>query len=196
MLELIKNSIIDKKISKELLKENARKYYKFENPDKVVGIVYKKQPERLRKEYGNSKKDKIIYQFETMSPYEFICNKHGGDKPTKHEINILEYLLDDMNLNPGVVNVIIDYVLKISNNKLNKNFVDAVATQFSRSKIETVEDAMALANQEYKNRNKTKTTKKVKVLESVPEWAKQENDMKQGSAEDIKKMEEMLSKFE
>ena len=55
---------------------------------------------------------------------------------------------------------------------------------------------MALANQEYKNRNKTKTTKKVKVLESVPEWAKQENDMKQGSAEDIKKMEEMLSKFE
>ena len=196
MLELIKNSIIDKKISKELLKENARKYYKFENPDKVVGIVYKKQPERLRKEYGNSKKDKIIYQFETMSPYEFICNKHGGDKPTKHEINILEYLLDDMNLNPGVVNVIIDYVLKISNNKLNKNFVDAVATQFSRSKIETVEDAMDLANQEYKNRNKTKTTKKVKVLESVPEWAKQENDMKQGSAEDIKKMEEMLSKFE
>lgn len=195
MLELIKNSIINKKIDREELKKNARKYYKFEKPDKVLGIVYKKQPEYLRKEYGTSKKDKIIYQFETMSPYEYICNKHSGSKPTRQEIDILEYLLDDMDLKPGVVNVIIDYVLKISDNKLNKNFVEAVAAQFSRSKIETVEDAMDLANREYKKK-KTNLKTKGKVIEKVPNWVEKNIEEKQVSEEEYKKMEELLSKFE
>lgn len=195
MLELIKNSIINKKIDKEVFRENARKYYKFEKPDKVLGIVYKKQPEILRKDYGTSKKDKMIYQFETMSPYEYICNKHGGNKPTKQEVSILQYLLDDMNLNPGVVNVIIDYVLRESNNKLSKNFVESVAAQFSRSKIETVEDAMALANQEHKQKKNT-SLKKSKKLEIVPEWVGKDIKEKDLSDDEYKRMEEMLSKFE
>lgn len=195
MLELIKNSIVNKKIDREELKKNARKYYKFEKPDKVLGIVYRKQPEYLRKEYGTSKKDKIIYQFETMSPYEYICNKHGGSKPTKQEIDILEYLLDDMNLKPGVVNVIIDYILKISDNKLNKNFVEVVAAQFSRSKIETVEDAMDLANREYKNK-KTTVKAKNKTIEKAPNWFEKNIEEKHVSEEEYKKMEELLSKFE
>ena len=48
-------------------------------------------------------------------------NKNNGAKPSKKDIELLEILLIDMNLKPGVVNVLIDYVLKI--NKI-KELVD------------------------------------------------------------------------
>ena len=72
----------------------------------------------LRKEnLDTSNRDRMIYQFETTSPYDFLMSKHGGNRPTRNECSILEYLLIDMNLKPGVVNVLIDYVLKINNNE-------------------------------------------------------------------------------
>ena len=60
----------------------------------------------------------------------------------------------DMNLKPGVVNVLIDYVLKINNNKLTRNFIEIIASQWAKSKVETVESAMKIAEKEYKNRKK------------------------------------------
>ena len=44
----------------------------------------------------------------------------------------------DLNMNPGVVNVLIDYVLRINDNKLVKSFVDSIASQWIRNKVETV----------------------------------------------------------
>ena len=118
MSELIRNSLSDKKtIDKNLLRENCRKYYQFENSGKLPSIIYRNQPEYLRKPVGDtSNRAKMIYQFETTSPYDFLVSKHSGNTPTKNEYKILEYLLIDMNLKPGVVNVLIDYVLKINNN--------------------------------------------------------------------------------
>lgn len=55
---------------------------------------------------------------------------------------ILEYLLVDLKLTPGVVNVLIDYVLKVNHNKLTRAFIETIAGQWCREHIETVEDAM------------------------------------------------------
>ena len=155
--------------NKALLKENARRFYQFEHSGKLPSLVYRNQPEYLRKPVGdNSKKAKIIYQFETTSPYDFLCSKSNGSKPTKAELSILEYLLMDMNLKPGVVNVLIDYVLKINNNKLTRNFIEIIASQWAKSKVETVESAMKIAEKEYKNRKKY--TPKNKREEIKPDW--------------------------
>jgi len=77
----------------------------------------------------------------------------------------------DLNMNPGVVNVLVDYVLRINDNKLVKSFVDSIASQWVRSKVETVEQAMKLAEKEYKSRKATssKVNKVMDVLEQ-PEW--------------------------
>jgi replication initiation and membrane attachment protein DnaB len=64
----------------------------------------------------------------------------------------LAMLALDFDLKPGVINVLLDYVLKINNNKLTKAFIETIATQWKRSKIETVEDAMDIAEKEYKSR--------------------------------------------
>ena len=43
---------------------------------KLPSIIYKNQPEYLRKEnLDTSNRDRMIYQFETTSPYDFINSK-------------------------------------------------------------------------------------------------------------------------
>ena len=168
---IIVNSLNEKhNIDKDLLRNNSRKYYSFENAGKLPRLIYRNQPEYLRKPVGDtSKRAKAIYYFETTSPYEFLYERNNNTEPSARELKIIESLMIDLNMNPGVVNVLIDYVLRINNNKLVKSFIDSVASQWVRSKVETVEQAMKLAEKEYKNRNVVKN-KKVSDVETVPEW--------------------------
>ena len=197
MSELIRNSInIKKNIDKTLLRDNARRYYQFENSGRLPSLIYRNQPEYLRKPLGdNSKKAKIIYQFETTSPYDFLCSKYNGTKPSNSEIRLLEYLLLDMDLKPGVVNVLIDYILKINNNKLTKNFVETIAAQWAKSKIETVEAAMHLAEKEYKSRKNYNFKQNTKKVEVTPSWFDKNIKENKATDEEIEEIEKMLSEF-
>ena len=194
-IEVIKGSINDKhNIDKEKLKINYRNLYQFENDGKLPSIIFKCQPDYLKKEIkDSSKKSKVIYQFENLSPYRFICMKSKTEKPTKAEINILEMLLVDIGLKPGVVNVLIDYVLKINDNKLTKNFVEAIASQWKRSNIETVEQAMEISKQEFKKKDAYKKEVVGKKEENKPEWFDKKIEIKE-DLERQKKIEEMLNR--
>jgi len=182
--EILKNSIEDRKVNIELLKEGCRKFYSFENKGNIPKMVYQSQPLYLRQEnVENTRKSILINQFETTSPSEFLELKQGS-KPTKKDLEIIEYLMIEHNLNPGVVNVLIDYVLKINNNKLVKSFIEQIAVQWKRSKIKTVTDAIEFAQQEYdlKNNKQTKPIKK----ETLPSWIDKKVD------EDLLTDEELL----
>jgi len=96
---------------------------------------------------------KMIYTYETTSPYDFLTGRNKGIKPSKNDLNLLEILLIDYELTPGVVNVLIDYVLKINNNKLTKNFILTIASQWKRSNIKTVSAAMDICKKENKTKN-------------------------------------------
>ncbi len=197
MSELIRNSLSEKRIiDKSLLKMNSRKVYQFEHYGKLPSLLYRSQPEYLRKPSGEtSKKAKIIYQFETTTPYDFLLSKYNGARPTKQDTATLEYLLLDMNLNPGVVNVLVDYVLKINNNKLTRSFVESIAGQWAKSKIETVESAMSFAEKEYKNMKKYKQTKVTKNIEEKPVWFKENISESKASDSEIAEMKKMLSEL-
>ena len=97
----------------------------------------------------------------------------------------------DYGLNPGVVNVLIDYVLKINNNKLTKNFVLAIASQWKRNNIKTVEEAIKLCKKE----NKAKKVQKTKILkkEEKPEWFNRNIEEDKASIDDIAKLEASLN---
>ena len=195
MIELIRNSISEKHtIDKKLLQLNANKYYRFDNMGKLPSIIYKNQPEYLRKEnLDTSNRDRMIYQFETTSPYDFLNSKYKTGTPTKSDLSTVAYLLIDLNLKPGVVNVLIDYVLKINNNKLTKNFVDAIAAQWSKSGVETVEQAMEIAEAEYKKKKKvTSKTEKKKTV--VPEWVDKAIEEDIATEEEIKKLESRMKR--
>ena len=190
--EIIKNSLVDRKIDINLLKENCRSFYKFEHKGKIPKIVYQNQPQYLRQgQVNNTKKSKLINQFETTSPYEFLSLKQDS-KPTEKDMEIFEYLMIEQKLNPGVVNVLLDYVLKINNNKLVRKFVEQIAVQWKRSKIETVSDAIDFARSEYdKKNNKPKTNKKI---EAIPSWFNQDIESDMLSDEELEAFEKELER--
>lgn len=193
--ELLSDSIsIKKTIDKDKLRENCLKYYSFENYGSNPTIIYRTQPESLRSSTkSTSNKSKIIYTFETTSPHDFLVSKTGVTSLSKSDAKLLEHLMLDLDLKAGVVNVLVDYVLRINNNKLTPNFVEAIALQWKRSNIETVEDAMNMAKKEYKKRTEKKTQTPSKVM---PKWINKTFEVDVADPEEEKKMKELLSEFE
>lgn len=194
MKSIIMDSIgTDHKIDIDKLKQRARSYYKFENGGKTTELVYKNQPEYLRtKLTSTSKKARQIYVFETMSPYDFLASKNKCE-PSKQELEILDYLLVEANLQPGVVNVLIDYVLNISDNKLVPKFIENKAVEWKRNNIETVEDAMSQARKE-KNSKKSPTKKVSSVAKT--EWFDKNIESEKASIEEQQAFREMLKNME
>jgi replication initiation and membrane attachment protein len=191
MVDIIRNSINEKKIiDRELLKNNAINYYQFENSGKLPSIVFRTQPQYLREPAGStSKQSKIINTFETVSPYDLLKSKYKGSPLTKRDKEILSILAIDFDLKPGVINVLLDYVLKINNNKLTKNFVTAIASQWKRSKIETVSEAMDIARKEH---SKLKKNSKTKIVKTEPEWFNKEIIENKATDEEIAALEKEL----
>lgn len=190
--ELIRNSANEKKIiDKDLLRNNCHNYYTFEHQNTTPSLVYKKEPEYLRKKVSdNSKRSKLIYTFETTSPYDFLTGKNKGIRPSNSDLILIENLMVDYDLTPGVVNVLIDYVLRINDNKLTKNFVLTIANQWKRSNIKTVEEAMNICKKE----NKAKKKEKVRVVkkEEKPDWFDKNIEESTASVDDIAALEASL----
>lgn len=190
MKNIIENSIDEShKIDISKLKTNARKLYQFETNNSKVRLIYKNQPDYLKTKLSEtSSKNKMIYRFETESPYNFLASKDGCEL-SKEETDILKMLLVDIGLTPGVTNVLLDYVLKTSENKLVKSFIENKALEWKRCKINTVPDAMEKAKQE----KKKKVTKK-EIKE--PSWINQELDSDEMTAEEEQAFRERLKNLE
>ncbi len=171
MADIIRTTLNEKgNIDREELRKNTRKYYQFNNDNRLPSLLFKSQPEYLKEASGdNSRKGRIIKVFESHSPYEFLKAKYKGVKPTERDMKILEMLLIDLKLNPAVVNVLIDYTLKTNNNKLVKGYIETIAGQWKRSGIETASEAMNIAEKEHKKKYKKENiiTKKKEV---IPSW--------------------------
>ncbi|MDD3048639.1 MAG: DnaD domain protein [Bacilli bacterium] len=201
MANIIKGCINEKgHIDKLKLRTSCRNYYQFENDNKLPGLIYRNQPELLRaKNNDESKRSKVIYTFETLSPYDFLRAKYNGGTPTSRDTKLVESLLVDQALNPGVVNVLIDYITKINNNKLSKNFVETIAGQWKRINIKTVEEAMLQAEKEHKKYQKNIATPtsnyKKGTTEKVPDWFNKEIESKQLSTEKETKLKNILEKY-
>ena len=199
MCEIIRLSINEKgAIDKDTLRLQTRKYYQYNNHGKLPTLIYRAQPEYLKSPSGDtSKKGRIIEVFENTTPYDFLCAKYKTGTPTARDLKLLEYLLEDVGLKPAVVNVLIDYVLKKNNNKLNNAFVETIAGQWKRLGIETAKDAMEVAEKEHKKYiNKFNKVSVKKVSEEPPVWFDEKISKESMTEEEEKELESMLKKYE
>ena len=200
-VEEVKNIILSSlndrlMIDKTMLRKNARNYYLYQNNGKLPSVVYKNQPEYLRSPIGkDSNRAKMIYTFETTSPYNFLKSKNNGAKPTERDMKLIESLSIDLGLQPAVINVLIDYVLRVNNNKLTKNFVETIAGQWKRLNIETAEEAMNQAVKESKKKNKTVKTTYNKKEKELPEWFDQKIEKQEITIEEENEMKDLLKDF-
>ena len=199
------NSCINEKglIDKQLLRKSCRDYYQFENNGNLPTLIYNKQPEYLKKPEGeNTKWAKMVYTFENLTPYQFLKAKYKGAEPTDRDKKLIENLMIDQKLNPGVINVLIAYVLKVNNEQLNKNYIETIAGQWKRLNIETVEEAMKISEKHHKkikkmieDNKKTTTKKKPDKETSLPIWFNDNNDIEEITEEEQNELDEILKEL-
>lgn len=203
LISLVRDNINEKGlIDKTELRKSCRNYYQFENSGRLPTVVYKTQPEYLRNPKGDtSKRARLIYSFETTSPYDLLASKCKSGEPSSKDMRLIESLMVDFRLNPGVVNVLIAYVLHINNKKLTKNYVETIASQWQRLHIETVEEALSLTEKEYKKYKKN-TEEKVRVTpvnkgvkEAIPVWFDKEIESVSASSEEEDEMNKLLKEM-
>ena len=201
MQGLVRNSLNEKGlIDKALLRKSCRDYYQFDNMGNLPTLIYNKQPEYLKKPEGdNSKWAKMVYTFENITPYQLLKAKYKGAEPTDRDKRLIESLLIDQKLNPGVVNVLISYVLKINNEQLKKSYVETIAGQWKRLNIETVEEAMKITEKEHKKIKKMVSPKEKshpkKVIDKdVPVWFNKEQNILETTEEEVEELDKILAR--
>ena len=194
MADIARSSLNEKgNIVKDELRMRARKYYQLNNNNRLPSLLFKSQPEYLKSASGdNTNRGRMIQVFENNSPIEFLKAKYKGGSPTSNDIKILENLLEDQKLNPAVINVLIDYVLKTNNNKLNKSYIETIAGHWKRSGIETASEAMAIAEKEHK---KTSNNVPVKKKTSIPTPVWFDDKIESTSVEDDNEFNKFLEEF-
>ena len=204
MQAMVRNSLNEKgMIDKNELRKNCRNFYQFEQGGKLPTLVYTKQPDYLKTPRGdNSNWAKQVYTFENVTPYDYLKSKYKTGEPTLRELQIIEDLMTKQKMKPGVINVLIAYVLKVNNQKLTRGYVETVASQWNRMNIETVEDAMRIAEKEHKKikkmtgnkKNDNAKSKKTKE-EALPAWFDKKYDEKELSKEEQEELDSLLKEF-
>ena len=196
MIELIRSVLNEYgNIDKNGLRVAARKDYQFKKGG-LPTLVYRTQPEYLKNPLGdNSKRGRLIAVFENTSPYDFLKRKNGGINPTARDLKIIEHLCLDLELNAAVVNVLIDYVLRINNNKFTSSYVETIASQWQRAGLKTASDAMAFAEKEYHKNNRKSSSNNKKVITQVPVWVDKKIEEGTMSEEEEKELNDLLKEF-
>ena len=195
MIEFIRKSINEfGMIDKTVLRNTVRKYYQLSS-NSLPTIVYRTQPEYLKKASGDtSPRAQIIAVFESVSPYDFLKSKNKGASPTSKDLKLVESLLVDLELTPAVVNVLIDYCLRKNNNKLTTGYVEAVAAQWKRADLKTADEAMKFSAKEHKKSLK-KMNEKEKEKVNAPSWFNENIEKSEISAEEEQELQDLLKEF-
>lgn len=107
-------------------------------PEKFTEVFHKQSPLLQSEKQGESSLQKHIYYLENISPYDLLKDKTGGKEPLKRDLQVVESVLTTLQLEPGVVNVLIETTLQKCNQSLPKNFIEALGSQWKRKKIKTV----------------------------------------------------------
>lgn len=190
MSNLIRTSVgIDGLIDSELLKEKARNFHKFANPNRGIGISYKKT-----NELAKTNKEKAILTFKSFSPFEYLTNRTKTNL-TKGEKETLETLLIDYQMEPEVINTLISYVLKVNKFKFTKSYVLTIANQWNRAGLKTAEDALEFAEKDYVKKDVKKVyTKKFISKEVGPSWYDDELSKEELSNNESSELKELLKR--
>ncbi|MBA4537087.1 DnaD domain protein [Bacillus aquiflavi] len=189
---------IDNEIDIEELRKSARDWYQFEYQDNLPSLVDRIQPvvHHTQANEPKTKEEELIHYLETTSPRQLLVDISGGAEPSKTDLQMIENVMFNQKLLPGVVNVLIQYVMLKTDMKLSKSYVEKIASHWSRKKIKTVKEAMELAKNEHRQymewaqgkKESRGNNKKTPIrIEKLPSWfikQKQEVDQQQSVQND------------
>lgn len=187
----------EQEIDIDLLRKSARDWYQLEHSNELPQLVDRLQPALYRSNIvaTNSKEEKLIAYLENISPRQLLVDISDGSEPSKTDLQAIEEVMFQQQLSPGVINVLIQYVMLKTDMKLSKSYLEKIASHWSRKKVKTVKEAMDLAKSEHRqyqqwaeNKKEQKVRKKTPIrTEKIPEWFNEQNEkpIESGNSEEI-----------
>lgn len=145
------------------LRKAARDWYQFENGNGLPTLTDRTQPIPYRvmtDQKPKTKDEELIQQLEQISPKQLLTDLSGGVEPPAVDLKIIEDIMFNQKLLPGVVNVLIYYVMLKTDMKLSKAYIEKIASHWTRKKVKTVQEAMQLAKEETREYQKWANQKK------------------------------------
>ncbi len=132
--------------------------------------------EILKKKARNAKTSYEVKETNAylLPPVRFLQQKQHGIEVTNSDKRLIEVLMKEYKLQADVVNVLLEYVLEKTNQRLTKAYVEKVAGMWIRLQIDSHEKALQLIEDE---KNKPKSVSSKKVIE-LPEWFQHEEKPK------------------
>ncbi|GAE93008.1 helicase loader DnaB [Gracilibacillus boraciitolerans JCM 21714] len=140
---------------------------------------------------AKSKEEQFIEMLEHISPRQLLQDLSDGNQPSQHDLKVISEVMTNQGLNPGVMNVLIHYVLLKTDMKLSKGYLETIASHWARKNVKTVRQAMTLAKSENKKYQQWTTSSKSNQRyqyknakkDIVPDWYKKQ---KQQAKKDTK----------
>ncbi|WP_416151464.1 replication initiation and membrane attachment family protein [Salipaludibacillus sp. HK11] len=211
MANVIQDAMLhEDKLDLDQLRLQAKRRYRMNEKDQPPRLGLRKQPDDLKTITTTPKtnEEKTIHYFETTAPIEYLEELSDGAKVYEGDMDIIERLIFEYKLPPGVVNVLLDYIFMVNDNKLAKGLAYKIAGHWKRNKIATVKEAMALAkkenqkSQEFKATNNQTTSKNTRPYsgavkkEPLPKWMTDDKWQKdKGSEEELEKAKKEAAKY-
>lgn len=113
-----------------------------------------------RQVYANRTKVEPIKDPYQLSPVQFLVYKQKGAPVVESDKRLIEKLVHDYHFSNEVLNILIEYCLKQTNQQFSRAYVEKVAASWIRLDIDSKEKALAMFEQD-KQKNKEK---------ALPDW--------------------------
>jgi replication initiation and membrane attachment protein len=155
MQGMVKKALQNDVLNHQILIEECHTYYDLQEPT-TFNNIHHTQPAQYKSVKGNTSKDSHIAYLENISPMGLLKAKQGGKEPLRKDIVIIESLLTKLQLQPGVINVLIEMTLHECDNTLPRRYMEHYGGQWLRKKITTVKEAMKEAKQIMRAKEKHK----------------------------------------
>lgn len=131
-----------------------------------------------------------------LSPVSFLQSKQNGLPVSYTDKKLVEHLAADMHFSNIVINIMLEYILQVSQNRLTPKFVDMVAGEWARDGITTKEQALL----ETKKQLQTVKNNRSRVKIDMPEYLKKQKqegmpEAQQATSEQIQELQEIQRKI-
>lgn len=137
------------------IKKAASEFYKLtisKSPPAISKMLPPEQAHEHAQEW-DSKQAELIEYFEHTSPIEVLTAINDGKQPFEKDIELFESLVTLYEISIPVVNVLIHYVTLTSPGRINKNYVDTIASEWRAKGITTASQAINVAREFMDNKN-------------------------------------------
>ncbi|MCM3316970.1 DnaD domain protein [Rummeliibacillus stabekisii] len=135
------------------LKKEAADYYKLtvsKEPPSMQPIAQKQEVFEhtpIIEEDLNPMEMELIRWFESSSPIDVLKDVAGGREPFPNDIQLVEDLVMQYEMSTPVVNVLIHYVFLRNHGKLNRKYIETIASHWRHTGVKTAREAMKLARE-------------------------------------------------